>query len=148
MSRRASTATAVFSVLHLVVVLVPAVMLAAAADKGGLPTAHGLDVVLASGLIGGVHAALTWRRLRAEFCAGVGFRNAYLAAFDALVVLALLATGLLFVVLGGLAPQHAAIVNNGWPVLGLWVLVQITAVALAELVRTVALRWLRGGRTV
>lgn len=145
MTRPLTTATAAFSLLHVVVIVAPAAMLAAAAHKGGLPSAHGIDLLLASGLIGGAHAVLVWRRLRAEFRAGVAFRNAYIAAFDALVVLALLSTGLFFVVLGGFAPEHAAIVNQGWPVVGLWVLVQLAAVGVAELVRTAVVRWLTEG---
>lgn len=146
MTRPVFTATATFSLLHVVVLLVPAALIAGAARKGGLPAADGIDLVLASGLVGGLHATLVWRHLRNEYRRGIAFRNAYLAAFDALVVLALASTGLLFVILGGLAPEHAAIVNKGWPVVGLWVVVQVAAVGLAELTRTAVLRWLTGER--
>lgn len=131
-----------FASLHVVVLAAPAVVLAGAAEKGGLPGAYGIDLVVASGIIGAIHAVIVWRRLWHELGGGVSFRRTCISALDALVVLAMLSTGLLFLVLGGFAPQHAAMVNQGWPVLLLWIGVQLAAVALAELTRVGVLRWL------
>lgn len=143
MRRLATVAMATFAMLHLVAIVGPAVVLAAAARKGGLPGAHGIDLVAASGLLGLAHGATVWHRLQREFSRDA-FRDTCIAALDALVVLALLSTGLLFALLGGLAPEHAAIVNRGWPIIAVWVAVQVVAVGLAELVRTGILRWLGG----
>lgn len=142
--RTTTAALALFSMLHVVVMTVPAAVVAVAAGKGGLPDAHGLDLVGVSLLLGGGHAVIVWQRLRDELRHGVSFLDAFIAEFDALVVLALLATGLLIVVLGGLAPEHSALVNQGWPVIGLWAVVLFTAIGVAELTRTAVLRWLGG----
>lgn len=140
--RLGSAGLATFAVLHLVALAAPAVMLAVAADKGGLPYAHGLDLVGASLVIGAASGSIVWRRLRREQQARVMFASVLIAEFDALVVLALLSTGLLIVLLGGLAPEHAAIVNNGWPIVLVWVATQLSAVGLTELIRSAVLRWL------
>ena len=140
--RAISAALAVFSLLHVAVMTVPAAVVAVAADKGGLPDAHGLDLVAVSVLLGGAHAGIVWRRLRDELRRGVAFASALIAEYNALVVLALMATGLLIVVLGGLAPEHSAMVNKGWPVVGLWGAVLLGAIVAAEVSRTLVLRWL------
>lgn len=143
MIRRAGTAALFgFAAMHLVVLVTPALVIAAAADKGGLAGSHGVDLVIASTVIGGIHALVVWRRLRFELRHGVAFANACIAAFDALVVLAAVATGLLFAVLGGLAPEHTAVLNQGVGVLMLWIGVQLVAVGASELVRTAVVRWL------
>lgn len=131
-----------FSSLHVMVAMLPATVLAVAADKGGLPDAHGVDLLLASAVVGVAHAVVVRRRLLSELREGTTFLDAMLAEFNALVVLAVAATGLFFVVLGGLASEHSAMVNQGWPVIGLWVSVLLGAVVVAELVRTGVLRWL------
>lgn len=133
---------AVFAVAHLAVIVAPGVVLALTARKGGLPGAHGIDLVIASSVIGTAHAVVVWLRLWRELRVGHRVVDACIAAFDALVVLAVAVTLLLIVVLGGFARQHAVLINQGWPVLGLWVLVQVAAVAMAELTRTAVLRWL------
>lgn len=69
-------------------------------------------------------------------------RDAFIAAFDALVVLAMINPGLIMAVLGAFAPEHAAFVDNGWPVLLLWAGVLLGAVTVAEIVRSLVLRWL------
>ena len=137
-------ALGVFALVHLVVVAGPAVVLSVAADKGGVPGAHGTGLLVTSATIGVAHAFTVWLRLRRELRSGAAAVNASVAAFDALVVLALMVTGLLFVFLGGYAPFAAVLVNRGWPVVALWAVVQLTAVVAAELVRSLVLRWLRG----
>lgn len=143
MRRQALTvAMPVFATAHVLVATAPAAVLAVVADKGGLAWAHGLDLVAVSLVLGGVHGTIVWRRLRAERRAGVRFANACIAELNALAVLAAAVTGLLFVVLGGFAPEHAAIVNRGWQVIWLWAGILVAAIAIAELGRTAVLRWL------
>lgn len=137
-----SAAVAVFAALHLLVIAGPAVVLSLAADKGGLAGLHGFDLVVVSLVIGAGHAVVVEHRLRAELRQVDVRVDAFIAAGDALVALAVLVTGLFLVVLGGFADEHAAILNHGWPVIGLWTLVLLAAVGVAELVRSVVLRWL------
>ena len=133
---------AVFAALHLLVIAGPAVVLALAADKGGLPQWHGLDLVVVSLVIGVAHALLVEHRLDIELREVDVSRDAFIAAFNALVVLAMINTGLIMAVLGAFAPEHAAFVNNGWPVLLLWTLILLGAVMAAETTRSLILRWL------
>lgn len=148
MRRRAlSVVLVVFSTLHVVVAVAPAAVLAAVARKGGLPQAHGLDLLAVSIVLGGLHASIVWHRLRTERRAGVRFVDACIAALHALVVLAAAVTALLFLVLGGFAPEHAAIVNRGWEVLWLWTGLLVVAIAISELARTAVLRSLQRDRT-
>ncbi|MCO8128628.1 hypothetical protein NHL50_15560 [Acidimicrobiia bacterium EGI L10123] len=144
MRRQALTVALVaFATLHVVVAAAPAIVLAAVARKGGLTGAHGLDLVAASVVLGALHGSIVWRRLRTERRSGVRFVDAWIAELHALVVLAASVTALLFLVLGGFAPEHAAIVNRGWEVVWLWVGVLVAAIALAELSRSAVLGWLQ-----
>lgn len=143
-SRALTTALPVFATLHVIVITAPAAVLAVVARKGGLTGAHGLDLVAISLVLGGVHASIVWRRLNDEREAGVRFADAFIAELDALVVLAAMVTGLVFLVLGGFAPEHAAIVNRGWEVIWLWTGVLLAAIAAAEITRSAVLRWLQG----
>lgn len=141
MRRSLAALAATFAALQVVALTAPAVVLAVAADKGGISGSHGLDLVVASVVVGTVHAAVTVGRLAGELRRR-DHLDVAIAAFDALVVLALAATLLLIGVLGGLAQQHTVLLNEGWPILGLWLGVQAGAVVLAELVRTGVLGWL------
>lgn len=138
-----TAALTAFATLHVVVATAPAAVLALVAQKGGLADAHGLDLVAVSLGLGLVHGSIVWRRLRAERRAGVRFVDAWIAELDALMVLAAMVTGLLFLVLGGFAPEHAAIVNRGWEVIWLWIGVLVAAIAIAEGTRSAVLRWLQ-----
>ncbi len=132
----------VFAAIDFLVVLVPAIVLAGAARQGGLPDSHGLDLVAASTVIGAIHAGIVWRRLRDETRHAHRVIDVWISEFDSLVVLALSATMLLVIVLGGFAEQHAVLVNNGWPVIVLWTGVQVTAVAMSEVTGRLLFRWL------
>jgi hypothetical protein len=134
--------TAVVATLHLAALVAPALVLAVAARKGGIPRWHGLDLVIASALLGSVHATVVAVRLRRTLQSGADVLVVMLARTVALAVLALAATLLLTAVLEGAATQHATLVNRGWPVVLLWVGVQAAAVALAEFVHTHVRRWL------
>lgn len=143
--RGASVAVAAFAALHVVVLAGPAVVLAVTAEKGGLPRAHGIDLVVASGVIGTACAAVVSARLRRELRRGVAARNEWIASVDASVVLALASSLLVIGMLGGFTPLAAILVNRGWPVVILWSLVQLVAVVLAEASRRRLLRWLEAG---
>lgn len=148
MKRRAvSVLMPAFATLHVVVAAAPAAVLAAGARKGGLPGAHGLDLLAVSIVLGALHGSIVWHRLRTERRAGVRFVDVWIAEIHALVVLAASVTALLMLVLGGFAPEHAAIVNRGWEVLWLWTGLLLVAIAIAELARSAVLRSLQKDRT-
>lgn len=132
----------VFAVIDFLVVIAPAVVLSVTARQGGLPQSHGFDLVVASVLIGSIHAAIVWSRLRDETRHAHRVIDVWISEFDSLVALALGATMLLVIVLGGFAEQHAVLVNNGWPVIVLWSGVQVAAVIVSELTGRVVFWWL------
>lgn len=127
-------------VLHVAAIVAPAMVLAGAARKGGLPWAHGLDLLAVSAAVGLTHAALVRRRIRT---ASEDQRAACIASANGLVVVALLTTAGLFLGLGGLAPEHAAAVNKGWHVVAAWGCLQVAAVLLSTWSRQRIAAWLR-----
>ena len=131
-----------YAALDFVVILTPAVVLNLSADRGGMGDLNGIDLVVASGVLAGVHATVAGARLRSE--ARMAFRRTdmWIAAADALVVLALGATVLPTVVLWGLADEQASMADRGFPVVALWLGVQAVAVGLAELTGRFAFWWL------
>jgi Kef-type K+ transport system membrane component KefB len=135
-------AAGVYAVVDVAVLLAPSIVLADAAQKGGLTGAHGIDLVIASAVVGLLHAGVAYRRLVDENRLAARRVDVWIAAVDSLVVLALAATLLLIAVLGGFAAQHAVVVNRGWPVVWLWVGVQLGAVVIAELTGRTVFRWL------
>ena len=132
----------VFAAVDFLVVIAPSVVLAVTARQGGLPQSRGFDLVIASALIGAVHATIVRARLRDETRHAHRVIDVWISEFDSLVALALGATMLLVIVLGGFAEQHAVMVNNGWPVLWLWSGVQVTAVVISELTGRLVFWWL------
>ena len=124
------------------VILTPALALKIASDRGGMGDADGLDLVIASTILGTVHAVIAWSRLRSEERIAVRRADMWIAAIDALVVLALAATLLPVVVLWGFADEHASIAYRGYPVVVLWAGVQLVAVAAAEATGRVVFWWL------
>lgn len=132
--------------LDAAVILAPSLVLFGAADKGGLADSHGLDLLIASGLLAAGHAAIIWRRLRREVREAGRLADVWIATLDSIVVLALGVTLLLLLVLGGFADQHAVLVNEGWPVVALWIGVQVVAIAIAELSGRAIFRWLEPRR--
>lgn len=142
MRRHVETVAAVLlAVAHLAALVAPAAILAATANKGGLAGLGGYDLLVASTAIGIVHAAVVAVRLR-QAHQRVGLTDALLAGVDGLLVVALLATGLLLVVLGAQGPWGAVLVNEGVPLLALWVAIQVVAVLVGEAVQRGVARWL------
>ena len=132
----------VYAGIDFLVVLAPALAVKAAADRGGMGDTQGIDLLLASGALGVVHAVIAGARLRSEERTVVRRPDMWIAAFDALVVLALAATILPVVVLWGFADEHASLANHGHPVVALWLGVQVVAVVLAEVTGRFVFWWL------
>lgn len=135
-------AAGAYAAVDIAVLMAPSLVLAVTAEKGGLPGSHGIDLVIASGVVGLLHGAIAFSRLVDEGRVAARRLDVWLAAFDALVVLALGVTLLLIVVLGGFADAHAVLVNRGWAVVWLWIGVLLAAVALAEICGRLVFRWL------
>lgn len=143
MSRRAGDAlTLLVIVAHVGVLVAPAAVLAAAADKGGIPDRDGRVLFVTSVVVGLLSGAMAAHHLRVRRGARREARDAFIAALDALVVLALGSTAILFLALGAYEPAAPLLVNRGWPVLATWALAQLVSAALAELTRAGVARWL------
>jgi hypothetical protein len=136
----------IYAAIDFVVIIAPSVAVKLAADRGGLGGSDGLDLVVASAVVGLVHAAIAWGRLRSEERIAVRRADMWISAVDALVVLALGATLLLVAILYGFADEHASLADQGYPVVALWVGVQVLAIGLAELVSRLLFRWLEPQR--
>jgi hypothetical protein len=131
-----------YGALDFLVVVAPALAVKVAADRGGMGDTKGLDLVVASAVLGAVHAVVAGRRLRSEERTVVRRPDMWIAAVDALVVLTFAATTLPVVVLWGFADEHASLANRGYPVVVLWFGVQLLAVVLAEITGRVVFWWL------
>jgi hypothetical protein len=131
-----------YAAVDFAVIVVPAVALKLAADRGGMGDLNGMDLVLASAALGVVHAVVAGARLRSEERMAVRRADMWIAAVDALVVLALAATLLPIVVLWGFADEHASMADRGYPVAVLWLGVQLVAVAFAEMTGRFVFWWL------
>ena len=142
----AMTGALLVVVLDVALVVAPSVLLAGVARTGALATADGLDLFAASAVVGAVQATIAWRRLRHETTVAERLVDVWIAAFDSLVVLAAGAIFLLLFVLGGFAEQHGTVLNEGWPILGVWIGIQVLTVSLAELSGHRVLRWLEPRR--
>jgi hypothetical protein len=135
-------AAAVYAAVDFVVILAPALALKLAADRGGMGDVDGMDLVLASAALGAVHAVIAGSRLRSEERMAVRRADMWIAAADALVVLALAATLLPITVLWGFADEHASMADRGFPVVALWLGVQVVAVGMAEVAGRFVFWWL------
>lgn len=103
---------------------------------------EGVELIVASGVLGVVHAVFAWSRLRTEEHIAVRRADMWIAAIDALVVLALGATALLVAILYGFADEHASLADRGYPVVALWAAIQLLAIALAETTGHLVFWWL------
>lgn len=135
-------ASAVYALVDLAVIMAPAIVLAGSAYRSGVTDTPGVDLLVASGIVGVVHAVVAGSRLRSEMRLAVRRLDPLIAALDALVVLAVGVTLLMVIVLEGFAGEHAVLIAEGWPVLALWVGVLLLAVAFAELTGRLIFRWL------
>ncbi|MGK2929062.1 MAG: hypothetical protein ACSLFO_05735 [Acidimicrobiales bacterium] len=132
----------IYAAVDLVVILSPAIAFQVAADRGGMGDARARDLVVASALLGTIHAVVAWSRLRTEERIVVRRADMWLAAIDALVVLALGASLLPLAVLYGFAEEHASFADRGYPVVALWAGLQAVAVVAAEITGRFVFSWL------
>lgn len=132
----------VYALVDWLVLMAPALAIELAADRGGIGDTRDLDLLAASTVIATVHAFIAARRLRWEEHMAARRADIWIASVDALVVLALATTLLVVIVLALFPDEHAALVNQGYPVVVLWILLQLTAVVLAEVTGRLVFRWL------
>ena len=141
-----AVAPPVYAAIDFLVILAPALAVKLASDRGGRGDTDGIDLMIASAVMGAVpgagHAVVAGARLRSEERTAVRRPDMWIAAVDALVVLTLAATILPVVVLWGFADEHASIADHGYPVVALWFGVQLAAVVLAETTGRVVFWWL------
>ena len=132
----------IYAAIDFAAIMAPSLYLKVTADRAGLGGSQGVDLILASAVIGAAHAVLAWSRLRSEERVARRRADLWIAAIDALVVLALGATLLLIAVLHGFADEHASLADRGYPVVALWVGIQVVAVTVAEATGWFVFWWL------
>lgn len=132
----------IYAAIDFAVVVAPSLAVKAASERGGMGGTEGMDLVAASVVVGAGHAVLAWSRLRSEERMAVRRADLWIAAFDALVVLALGATLPLIAVLYGFADEHASLADLGYPVFALWAGLQLLAVGAAEATGRIVFWWL------
>jgi uncharacterized protein YacL len=133
---------AIYAIVCFAVVIAPAIAVRWATVHGGMGDLDGVDLAAASAIIGAAHAMVAFIRLRDEERTALRRLDMWIASLNALVVLALGATLLLVLVLGSFADEHSSLANRGYPVVALWVGVQLLAVTLAEGVGRFVFWWL------
>lgn len=130
-----------FALAGFVVILVPAIAVQSGVFNAGVGSMD-TDVLAASAAAGAVHVVLAWRRLLDEERIAARRLHVWIAALNALVVLALSASVLLLFVLYWFPDEHASLANRGFPVFLLWAGVQGVAVVLAEATARFFFWWL------
>ena len=136
----------VYAIVDFAVIMAPSLAIKNAADNGGMGDTPGVDLVIGSFIVGSVHAVIAGRRLQSEERVAVRRLDMWIAALNAIVVLALTATLLLVAILGSFADEHSSLANRNYPVLALWMGVQIVAVACAEATGRFVFWWLEPER--
>ena len=134
-----------FALAGFVVILVPAIAVQSGVFNAGVGSMD-TDVLAASAAAGAVHVVLAWRRLLDEERIATRRLHVWIAALNALVVLALSASVLLLLVLFWFPDEHASLANRGFPVFLLWAGVQGVAVLLAEATARFFFWWLEPHR--
>jgi hypothetical protein len=132
----------VYALVDWAVIMAPSLAVKVAADRGGMGTSKGLDLIIASAAVATPHALIAARRLQIEERLAERRADVWIAAVDALVVLALATTSLVLVIFVGFAEEHALLAERGFPVVALWVGLQLVAVGLAELTARLVFWWL------
>jgi hypothetical protein len=131
-----------YGIIDWIVIMAPSLAVRLAGQRGGLGSNEGLDLVIASAAIATPHAVIAARRLLDEERRAVRRLDTWIAGIDALVILALATTSLVLTVLLGFAEEHAILANRGFPIVALWIGLQLVAVGLAEMVGRLVFRWL------
>jgi hypothetical protein len=137
-----AVAVVVYALVDWLVIMAPVLAIELSADRGGIGGTEGLDLLGASAVIATVHAGLAARRLRFEERTAERRADIWIASLDALVILALSTTLLVVAVLAWFPDEHAALASRGFPVVLLWVGLQLAGVVLAELTGRLVFRWL------
>ena len=136
----------VYGIIDFAVIMAPSLAIKQAADNGGMGDTPGIDLVIGSLLVGSVHAVVAARRLQSEERVALRRLDMWIAALNAIVVLSLLATLLLVAILVRFADEHSSLANRNYPVLALWVGIQVIAVACAEATGRFVFWWLEPER--
>ena len=144
----AEVAAVAYALADVAVIMAPSVVLSSSGYRAGVSGSPGLDLVLASALVGAGHAVVAWARLRAEVRVAARRLDVWIASFNALVVLAVGVTLLLVMILEGFAGEHALLINEGWPVLALWFGVLLLAVGVSEITGRLLFQWLERSPSV
>jgi hypothetical protein len=130
-----------FALAGFAVVLAPALFMRVGVLDAGVGSVDD-DILIASVLVGLVHAVLTWNRLHGEERIRQRRAHVWIASLDALVVLALGASLLLLAVLISFPDEHVTLGDRGFPVVTMWAAIQLVAVLLAEATARIVLWWL------
>jgi hypothetical protein len=130
-----------FALAGFAVVLAPALVMRVGVLDAGVGSVDD-DILIASVLVGLVHAVLAWNRLYGEGRTRQRRAHVWIASLDALVVLALGASVLLLAVLISFPDEHTSLGNRGFPVVTMWAAIQLVAVLLAEATARIVLWWL------
>lgn len=131
-----------YASLSVAVLMAPALVIKIAAGRGGMGGASDNDLMIASAVLGTLLAFLSASRLRSEEIHVVRRPDMWIAAFDSLVVLMFGATVVPLLVLWGFTDEHASMAQRGYPVVALWVGLQVVAIAMAELTGRAVFWWL------
>lgn len=136
-----------YAAVDFAVIVAPALALLLAGGNGGMGDAAGrYDLVVGSIVLGAAHAVVAWRRLRHEEVVARYRLDMWIASVNALIVLALATPILLMSVLYVFVDEHASMADRSYPVVVLWVGIQLVAVGLAELTGRVVFWWLEPSR--
>ena len=132
----------IYAAIDAIVIIAPAMTVKLASDRGGMGDTDGLDLLVASAILGAIHAVIAWARLRSEERTAIRRLDMWIAAVNALVVLAIAATLLPAIVLWRFPDEHASLADRGYPVVALWAGVQAVAILLAEATGRFVFWWL------
>ena len=131
-----------YALVDAAVIIFPAVAVRATGQRVGIEGEYDADLLVASVIIGSVHAVIAWRRLVDEERAAERAVDVWIASIDALVVLAFCSTFLITAVLLGFTGVHALLAQRGAPVVLLWSGMAVVSVVLAEITGHLVYRWL------
>jgi peptidoglycan biosynthesis protein MviN/MurJ (putative lipid II flippase) len=130
-----------FALAGFAVILAPALFMRVGILDAGVGSVDD-DILIASVLVGLVHAVLAWYRLRDKERTRQRRAHVWIASLDALVVLALSASLLLLAVLISFPDELVSLGNRGFTVVTMWAAIQLVAVLLAETTARVVFWWL------
>jgi hypothetical protein len=130
-----------FALAGFAVLLAPALFMRVGVLDAGVGSVDD-DILIASVLVGLVHAVLAWHRAGDKERTRQRLAHVWIASLDALVVLALSASLLLLAVLISFPDELVTLGDRGFPVVTMWAGIQLVAVLLAEATARVILWWL------